>query len=98
MSTRLVVALALILAACTAPATRDAEATVASPAVSSTTTSSPESPPADLETIATTSTDRAVPVPDGPPAPDFTLALGDGGTFMLAQETRPVYLVFWAEW
>jgi hypothetical protein len=31
-------------------------------------------------------------------APDFTLALGDGGTFILSEEARPVYLVFWAEW
>lgn len=33
-----------------------------------------------------------------PAAPDFTLALGSGGTFRLYDETRPVYLVFWAEW
>ncbi len=32
------------------------------------------------------------------PAPDFTLELGDGGTFTLSEETRPVFLVFWAEW
>jgi hypothetical protein len=31
-------------------------------------------------------------------APDFTLGLGDGGTFVLSEEARPVYLVFWAEW
>jgi hypothetical protein len=31
-------------------------------------------------------------------APDFTLQLGDGGTFTLSAETRPVFMVFWAEW
>lgn len=31
-------------------------------------------------------------------APDFTLALGEGGEFVLSAETKPVYLVFWAEW
>lgn len=36
--------------------------------------------------------------PVGERAPDFSLALGDGGTFVLSDETRPVYLVFWAEW
>ncbi len=40
----------------------------------------------------------AVVPPDGPPAPDFTLALGDGRSFTLSEETRPVYMVFWAEW
>lgn len=32
------------------------------------------------------------------PAPDFTLALGDGGSFTLSESDKPVYLVFWAEW
>jgi len=47
------------------------------------------------ETEASPST--AAPI-DGPPAPDFTLALGDGGEFTLSAEQKPVYLVFWAEW
>ena len=32
------------------------------------------------------------------PAPDFSLELGDGATFLLSQEVLPVYMVFWAEW
>ncbi len=35
---------------------------------------------------------------EGPAAPDFTLALGDGGTYTLSEGAKPVYLVFWAEW
>ncbi|MDJ0953083.1 MAG: hypothetical protein QNJ81_05340 [Acidimicrobiia bacterium] len=35
---------------------------------------------------------------DGPPAADFQLALGDGSTFSLSGEEKPVYMVFWAEW
>lgn len=31
-------------------------------------------------------------------APDFSLMLGDGSTFTLSEETRPVFIVFWAEW
>jgi hypothetical protein len=31
-------------------------------------------------------------------APDFSLALGDGSTFTLSEEARPVFMVFWAEW
>jgi hypothetical protein len=37
--------------------------------------------------------------PEGPDAFDFALSLGGpGGTFSLAEETRPVFMVFWAEW
>ncbi|HJS71920.1 MAG TPA: hypothetical protein VJ858_04255 [Acidimicrobiia bacterium] len=35
---------------------------------------------------------------DRPLAPDFTLQLGDGGTYTLSEGSKPVYLVFWAEW
>ena len=45
-----------------------------------------------------TSDEAPSPNPDRPIAPDFELALSDGGTFTLSAETRPVYLVFWAEW
>jgi hypothetical protein len=37
-------------------------------------------------------------VVDGPPAPDFSLALADGTDFTLSAEQKPVYMVFWAEW
>lgn len=33
-----------------------------------------------------------------PQAPDFTLTLSDGSSFVLSEESRPVYLIFWAEW
>lgn len=36
--------------------------------------------------------------PRGPVAPDFTLTLGEGGTYTLSEGTKPVYMVFWAEW
>ena len=37
--------------------------------------------------------------PEGPDAADFELALGGpGGTSSLSAETRPVFMVFWAEW
>jgi len=40
-----------------------------------------------------------VPLPDDAvAAPDFELALGDGGSFQLSDTQKPVYLVFWAEW
>ena len=46
-----------------------------------------------------TSTDGATSTTsDRPMAPDFSLELGDGGTYSLAEGAKPVYLVFWAEW
>lgn len=35
---------------------------------------------------------------EGSVAPDFTLALEPSGEFVLSQEVKPVYMVFWAEW
>ncbi len=36
---------------------------------------------------------------DGPPVPDFTLALENReATYRLSASDRPLYLVFWAEW
>jgi hypothetical protein len=49
-------------------------------------------------TTATTATAAPAVVVDGPPAPDFALALDDGRGFILSEEQRPVYMVFWAEW
>ncbi len=36
--------------------------------------------------------------PEGPEAPDFTLALASGESFTLSSEAKPVYMIFWAEW
>lgn len=44
-------------------------------------------------TMGTTTTASGRPV-----APDFTLELGEGGTYTLSEGAKPVYLVFWAEW
>ena len=47
----------------------------------------------------TTTADTRAPLPAGATtAPDFELALGQGGIFTLSDEQRPVYMVFWAEW
>ncbi|GMQ94038.1 MAG: hypothetical protein BMS9Abin12_1520 [Acidimicrobiia bacterium] len=36
--------------------------------------------------------------PEGRTAPDFVLALEPSGEFVLSQEAKPVYMIFWAEW
>ncbi len=42
--------------------------------------------------------ERPAPDPNREIAPDFSLLLSDGSTFVLSEETRPVFMVFWAEW
>lgn len=77
------------LAACGDPATFDA---------ATTSRSLPTGESTSTPTVSA-STSSATSVPEvRDTVPDFTLALGDGGTFVLSQEARPVYLVFWAEW
>ena len=48
----------------------------------------------DGEQTTTTTT----PAADGPRPIDFETTLSDGSVFRLSDETKPVYLVFWAEW
>ena len=48
--------------------------------------------------ITTTEAGSTPTTSDRPPAPDFTLQLGDGGSYTLSEGSKPVYLVFWAEW
>jgi hypothetical protein len=51
-------------------------------------------------TVATTTSiaEETTTISGRPVAPDFTLQLGDGGSYTLSEGARPVYLVFWAEW
>jgi hypothetical protein len=75
----------------TEPGSTEADTTVA--AANPTTT-------AGEEGVTTTSSAAEAPETTSgrPPAPDFTLQLGNGGTYALSQGSKPVYLVFWAEW
>lgn len=92
----------LIAAACgDSPATNPTVAPTTSVVTSPTTTSpvvTPTLPGSPPTTAASTTTTSTRPRPDGDAAPDFTLALGEGGSFTLSEETRPVFLLFWAEW
>ena len=42
--------------------------------------------------------DATTTTSDRPLAPEFTLELGGGGTYTLSEGSKPVYMVFWAEW
>ena len=61
-------------------------------------------PPGSIEGPSVSATSSAATLPSSTvteardTAPDFTLTMGSGDTFVLSEEARPVYLVFWAEW
>lgn len=79
------------------------EAQVPAPSGAAPSESAPQNPAiAGTTTTAaeTTATKPPGPPPDGPAAPDFTLSLGEdgGATFTLSEESKPVFMVFWAEW
>ena len=102
----LLLALALLAAAC-ASGTSDTTTTVAaipsgvteltSPA---TVPSTPPSTSAEAPTDGPPGTEGEPekPLPEGPVAPDFTTVLASGESFTLSEATKPVYMVFWAEW
>ena len=104
----LLTGLALVLAACgggaadtatPAESSSTGPSSDASPATTVTSTE-PGTSPATEPTEGTTepATERPAPDPNREIAPDFSLLLGDGSTFVLSEETRPVFMVFWAEW
>ena len=104
------IVMAMAVAACGSTVVTDGEASgqgssatsEAPPATSqpteTTSTSSAATPPTSGNSSGTTTTSEDLPPIDGPAAPDFSLELSDGSTFVLSEETRPVYMVFWAEW
>ncbi len=50
------------------------------------------------ETTTTAAANTTQTTSGRPSAPNFTLELGEGGSYTLSEGERPVYLVFWAEW
>ena len=105
---KLLVVLALVAAACggstTTSATSETSLSTSEPA-----TAVASSPPEESVNEAQAEADAIVETapaarqtsrtkPEGRDAPEFTLALGQGGEFTLSGEAKPVYMVFWAEW
>lgn len=96
----------LLVAAACAGAEQSAQVTSDSGSVETTeataTTESTENTTADTTVTETTTAPETTvateAAPEGPEAPDFTLALRSGGKFTLSEEAKPVYMVFWAEW
>ena len=94
---QLLVALSLVAAACGAgePASTVGVPTTATTQVAS---AAPEADAVAAPEAAAAVSDPGPSGVEGPVAPDFSLVLGDGTTFTLSEEAKPVYLVFWAEW
>jgi hypothetical protein len=92
-----ITALALALSACASPETAETSSTVEN-GVTDTSRAPSGSSSLPEDTTTTTSAAIATTSSDRPLAPDFTLQLGEGGTYTLSEGSKPVYLVFWAEW
>jgi len=89
----LIIAVAIVGAGCAPGASDQVDSTSGATIATST------SQPVTTGTTDTSLPPEEAPVGSGrPEAPDFTLELGDGGTYTLSEGERPVYLVFWAEW
>ena len=96
---------ALIASACAGSTVEESFSTVSGDETPASTTSSPAVSEDSVDPTSSTSpadgdsaVNEAKPAPEGPAAPDFTLALEPSGEFVLSQEVKPVYMVFWAEW
>lgn len=103
----LIVVLALVGVACGgSPSAPTAAGDATTAGAAATTTSAPGTMPPSTSGGSGTAAPAEVPDPtaagrirpEGPDAPDIALALGEGGIFVLSEEEKPVYLVFWAEW
>lgn len=85
---RSLIVLGLVVAGC---------ATAASPPSTTSMPSITTVPISPVTTSAVSTSTTEDPTP-AVLAPDFTLVLGDGGSFTLSESDKPVYLLFWAEW
>lgn len=89
----------ILLAACGGAPAATTVTTAAPATTAAVTTTAPTAPTSSATTVAPVATTTVPRIrPDGRDAPDFTLALGEGGTFTLSEDHRPVFLLFWAEW
>lgn len=106
-----IAALSVVLAACGGGDEPAAVAPTANVDASPASTTTTEAPPTESTVVSTVvdsvdgeestapaARERPAPDPNREIAPDFSLDLGSGSTFVLSEETRPVFMVFWAEW
>lgn len=91
--------LSLVLAGCSSDGAGSATTEISTTQSTATTATTESTEPTQAPAATTSTTLEPTGTTSGrPAAPDFTLELGDGGAFTLSEGTKPVYLVFWAEW
>lgn len=91
--------LSLVLAGCSSDGAGSATTEVTTTQSPATTVTTESTEPTQAPAATTSTTLEATGTTSGrPAAPDFTLELGAGGAFTLSEGTKPVYLIFWAEW
>ena len=78
-------------------ATEPSPSVTDAPAADAPAAEAPGSPEATQPATGEPSAHPAIP-DDAADAPGFTLLLGDGTSYTLSEDPKPVYLVFWAEW
>jgi hypothetical protein len=94
-----IAAAAVFAAGCATGTQPEAAPETVAPSTVATTAAPVTTDDAEPATAPDPTTTTAAVIVDGPPAPDFTLALEDPqGVFTLSEEQKPVYMVFWAEW
>jgi hypothetical protein len=98
MRIRFLVLIGLLAAACGGAGEAAAPSTTSAVTTTVTSTTAPTSSTTAAPAPETEGTVPRSPNPDREPAPDFTLELSDGTVYASADEVRPVYMVFWAEW
>ena len=90
----LVCAFAFVVAGCAG----GSETTESTLDPTTTTLSGDPTSTSEAETTTTTSAGETTTTSGRELAPDFTLELGEGGSYTLSEGAKPVYMVFWAEW
>jgi len=90
--------LVIAVAACAGQSANDSSTATQPDPGTLQTTPGTTSGPGEVTTTPTDAGSTPTTTSGRPPAPDFTLQLGDGGSYTLSEGSKPVYLVFWAEW
>ncbi len=95
---RRILPLFLVVAACSAAAVQEPAPTTSGGVSPTATEAVPGTTGGESPQPGEGVTETTEPTSDRPVAPDFNLRLADGSTYTLSEGSKPVFMVFWAEW